>query len=77
MAERWPALLTAAECCEYLGIGMTKFKELRASRFVESVRIGSGRCIRFRRVDLDRFVESLPTGEGDKPLKASTAKLCG
>lgn len=77
MAERWPALLTAGEVCEYLGVGQSKLKELRAGGYIESVRIGGERLIRFRRSDLDRFVESLPVGKGESPPSAKTARLCG
>jgi excisionase family DNA binding protein len=66
MAERWPALLTKDECCEYLGVGRTKLAELRAMGLVRSVRVGDmGNLLRFRRADLDRFVEELEEARGE------------
>lgn len=72
MAERWPALLTQEDALEYLQIGESKFKELRALGLIRSVLVGSERIVRFRRSDLDRFVDELPDGSGrpcDKRLR--------
>lgn len=64
MADRWPALLTTGEACEYLGIGESTLRQLRAARVVRSVLVKGGSVVRFRRSDLDRFIEELPEGEG-------------
>jgi len=72
MAERWPALLTAEDAVEYLAIGATKFKELRSLGLIRSVCVGSDRIVRYRRSDLDRFIDELPDGSGrpvDKRLR--------
>lgn len=58
MPERWPALLTLSQAAEYLGFGETFIKSLRASGELSSVRVRSS--IRFRRSDLDKFVDELP-----------------
>ena len=64
--ERWPSLLTTAQACEYLQVGETTLKQLRASKKFASVRITKS-LIRYRRSDLDRFVESLEEGLGVNP----------
>lgn len=64
MGERWPALMTTAEACEYLSIGETTLRQLRASRQLPSVTIKGGSLVRFRRSDLDLFIERLPEGIG-------------
>lgn len=77
MADRWPALLTANEACEYLSISLTKFKELRTKGYVKAVRVDSDRVIRFRLRDLDRWVEGLPECDGGKPISARMARMMG
>ena len=62
--DRWPALLTLAEAARYLGVGETTVKQLRASEEISSVRIRE-KIIRYRRVDLDKFIEGLPEGVGE------------
>lgn len=62
--DRWPALLTLAEAARYLGVGETTIKQLRAAEQISSVRVRE-KIIRYRRVDLDKFVEGLPEGVGD------------
>lgn len=63
MTDRWPALLKRDEAATYLGIGITKFNGLVASEQVKSVRIGG--MIRYRKTDLDSYVESLEEGRGE------------
>ncbi len=60
--NRWPALLTQEEAAQYLGIGVTKLKSLRASEQIKTVRIGD--AVRYRLTDLDRWVACLPTAKG-------------
>ena len=64
--ERWPALLDRRQACEYLQLGESTFKSLRATGRLKSVRITNS-LIRYRRSDLDRFIESLEEGEGVSP----------
>lgn len=64
MSERWPGLLTKEQACEYLGIGETKLTSLRASEQIKSVRIGE-RIIRYRKTDLDRFIDELAEEIGE------------
>ncbi len=62
--ERWPALLTLSEAANYLNVGETTIKRLRATEEISSVRI-RGSIIRYRRVDLDKFIEELPEAVGE------------
>lgn len=64
--DRWPALLTLSDAANYLGVGETVIKQLRASEQISSVKIRE-KLIRFRRVDLDKFIEQLPAGGGEFP----------
>ena len=50
-------LLTAAEAAAVLKIGRSKLYELIARGGIDSVKLG--RCRRFRRSDLDRFIRNL------------------
>jgi len=50
-------LLTAAEAADVLKIGRSKLYELMARGAINSVKLG--RCRRFRRSDLDRFIRDL------------------
>lgn len=68
--DRWPALLTLAEAANYLGVGETTIKQLRASEQISSVRIRE-KIIRYRRVDLDKFIEGLPEGIGEFESKGT------
>jgi excisionase family DNA binding protein len=47
-------LLTAAEAADVLKIGRSKLYELMAHGAITSVKLG--RCRRFRRSDVDRFI---------------------
>ncbi len=60
--ERWPALMSREHACEYLDIGVTLFNGLVASEQIKSVRIGA--AIRYRKTDLDNFVDRLEEGRG-------------
>lgn len=50
-------LLTPAEAAAVLKIGRSKLYELIARGLIDSVKLG--RCRRFRRSDLDRFIRNL------------------
>lgn len=64
--ERWPSLLDTRQACEYLQVGVSTFQQLRAARKITSVRVTKS-LIRYRRSDLDRFIESLEEGSGVNP----------
>jgi len=63
----WPALLTTEKAAEYLGIGETSVKSLRAAGHLKTVVIklpGSSRpVVRYRLTDLDEYVSGLKYGE--------------
>jgi excisionase family DNA binding protein len=63
MSDRWPALLKREEAAEYLGVGVTTLNGLRASEQIKSVRVLDG-VIRYRRSDLDEFIERLEEDKG-------------
>lgn len=63
MECRWPALLKREEAAAYLGIGVTALNGLRASEQIKSVRIAGS--IRYRKSDLDSYVEELPEAKGE------------
>ncbi len=71
MSDRWPALLTRADAASYLGVGETVIKQLRAAEEITSVRVRQ-KIIRYRRVDLDRFISELPEGIGKFDPKAKS-----
>jgi excisionase family DNA binding protein len=73
VSDRWPALLKPAEACEYLSIGETTLNGLRAAEEIKSVRIGG--AVRYRRTDLDDFIERLAESKGVfKGSKRETVK---
>lgn len=49
-------LMTTKEACAYLRIGKTTFYRHATLKRIKNVRIG--RAVRWRKADLDRFVES-------------------
>jgi excisionase family DNA binding protein len=56
-------LLTPAEAAAVLNIGRSKLYELMARGAINSVKLG--RCRRFRRSDLDRFICGLDAAPSD------------
>jgi excisionase family DNA binding protein len=56
-------LLTPAEAAAILKIGRSKLYELMARGAINSVKLG--RCRRFRRSDLDRFIGDLDAAPTD------------
>lgn len=64
MSERWPALLSVADAAEYLSISTRSLKRLQAAERIRPVTIRDGSFLRFRRTDLDRFIDDLPFGSG-------------
>lgn len=67
---RWPALLTGPLAQEFLGINQHALRQLVAEEYIHRVQIptmSGARATRFRRVDLERFVEELPVGINQQP----------
>ena len=63
-AHETTALLTMTEAATALGIGRTRLNQIVRSGALSTVFLGARR--RVRRVDLDRFVSSLPGTGGQK-----------
>jgi excisionase family DNA binding protein len=63
VSERWPALMSTSDAAEYLGLSESTLRRLRGGGELSSVRVRG--VTRYRRIDLDRFIESLPEGVGE------------
>lgn len=57
----WPALLTTELACAYTSLGEQSFRLLARKSGVEPVDCGGLAVTRWRRGDLDRLIDSLPT----------------
>lgn len=57
--QRWPALMNRKVATEYLGISKTEFDRLLADRKLVRVALRPNADPRYRRSDLDAFLESL------------------
>ncbi len=67
---RWPALLTGKAAEEFLGINEHALRRLVHEGLIARVQIPTltgPKATRFRRTDLEEFVASLPSGEGELP----------
>ena len=60
--RRWGALLSKQETAEYLSISTRTLNRLMAEKLLQPVAIGS--LLRFRRSDVDGYIESLPSARG-------------
>lgn len=70
MNTRWPALLTGKAAGEFLGINEHSLRQLVHEGLLTRVQVPTltgPRATRFRRTDLEKFVASLPSGEGEQP----------
>lgn len=84
--SNWPALLSRDQAAEYLSIGLTQLGRLIASDEIKPVQIpGNDRDLKFKRVDLDKFIERLSYATSSKKVglrksltrKASEARRNG
>lgn len=71
MSERWPGLLSREEAADYLGVSIETLSRMKAGGELRSVTLRGGSIIRYRRVDLDAFIDNLPFGDGDCPANAA------
>lgn len=62
--ERWPELMTRAQAAEYLAMSETSFDSPRQLAKLRSVKIPNTSMIRFRRWEIDKWIDTLPYGEG-------------
>lgn len=65
-APHWPELMRREMAAAYLDMGPSTFDRLTAAGKIKGKRL-TGRLIRYRKADLDRFIEKLPYGRGDLP----------
>ena len=64
VSERWPALLSRKEAAEYLGVGERSLSTLKAMGLIKSVKMFANAQPKFKRVDLDEYIDSLEYGDG-------------
>ena len=62
--QRWPALLNRKEAAEYLGVSASQVSILISSGKLKGVKFFSNSHPKYKKSDLDLFVESLEYGQG-------------
>jgi hypothetical protein len=66
----WPALMNCEQAASYLSIGVSSLKKLVADDSIEPVRIpGCPKSLKFRRYELDKFIESLDRASSSKAIR--------
>ena len=65
MPERWPALLSRKDAAEYLDISPRFFSDLVAMGKIRGVKILANSQPKYKRADLDAFIESMQYGQGE------------
>ncbi len=70
MPERWPALMKAKDAAEYLGVSTEELRCMRDRGQVTPVRTRSGALPKYRRSDLDEWIESLELEPTRRPAAA-------
>lgn len=73
---RWPAAMTKELACEYLSISERTLDRMMADGDIRPVKI-RGNMIRFRRIELDQFLEDLPHGDRPQDIAARQAPQAG
>lgn len=68
--DRWPALMSQELASEYLDIRPRTLRRVVADGTLVPVKMRG--MIRFRRDDLDAYIESLPRGDSSKDIAART-----
>lgn len=68
--ERWPALLSKELTAEYLDSGTRTIDRMMADGTLVPVKMRG--MIKFRRDDLDAYIESLPRGDSSRDIAART-----
>lgn len=67
MSERWPALMSRKDAAEYLGVSVSEIRNMKARGQIKSVLPRKGGDPKYRRSDLDQWIESLEYGDGKCP----------
>lgn len=68
MSDRWPALMSVKQAAEYLSTSEATVRRLKANGEIKSVRLRGD--VKYRRYDLDKFIDKLPEGSGEFRGKA-------
>lgn len=58
-SNRWPALLTAEQACEYLSISRSTLNRMKAIGELCTVKVPGRNIYRYRREDLDYWIGRL------------------
>lgn len=65
--ERWPALMTPEQACEYLSISRKTLNRMKASGELMTVRVPGRNLYRYRRDDLDYWIGRLEHESAEPP----------
>ena len=72
----WPALMSREQAAAYLSVGLDQLRSLIADGQVKPVMIpGSTKSLKFRRYDLDRFVDNLPSAASSKAIRERKTRM--
>lgn len=69
MSDRWPALLSKETAAEYLDISIPTLEREMADGKLRPVMVRGKKLIRFRRTELDEYIEDLP--RDDAPARSA------
>jgi excisionase family DNA binding protein len=72
MSDRWPALLNKQLAAEYLCFSIRTIERLVADGKLKTCLVRGSKDIRFRRSELDDFVEGLPSGDHSAAVRRRT-----
>lgn len=68
--SEWPALMSREQAAAYLSIGLDSLRLLIASGSIKPVTLpGAVKCLKFRRYDLDKFIDSLEAASSSKAIR--------
>jgi len=74
MSPRWPALLDKQQAAEYLSISVRTLERLMADETLRPVAVRGSDLIRFRRIELDDYIQSLSHASNSKSIAARQIK---
>mgnify|MGYP002336469735 CR=1 FL=1 len=77
MPDRWPALLNRELAAEYLAVSLRTFDTLAADGRVRPVAVRGNHLIRFRKSELDDFIDHLPRGDSSAAVAERGKRLRG
>jgi hypothetical protein len=72
----WPALMSREQAAAYLSVGLDQLRSLIADGQVKPVLIpGSTKCLKFKRYDLDKFIDSLDSAASSKAIRERKTRM--